>query len=134
MAINEEDRQLALAGELEALARTLAHSTRNVPNPQDSYALIGELRSTVGHLTQVLKQLGSWHKNAVEGKHYAGIDAEGYFTPGIEITDERRAQFVQFDVGVSLETAAAELWIAESTLGQAHTASGAVRWYGTPQG
>lgn len=43
MAVNEEDRQLAIAGELEAVARMLAHSTRTVPNPPDAYGLFGKM-------------------------------------------------------------------------------------------
>ena len=31
----------------EELARTLAHSTRDVPHPRDSYRLLGELGATI---------------------------------------------------------------------------------------
>lgn len=33
MTINEQDRQAQIAAEAEALTRTLAHSTREVPKP-----------------------------------------------------------------------------------------------------
>lgn len=46
MAINEEQRQLEIAAEVEELARTLAHSTRDVPNPRDSYRLLGRVGSS----------------------------------------------------------------------------------------
>jgi hypothetical protein len=43
MAINEETRQLEIAREVESLTRTLAHSTRTIPNPSESYNLLAEL-------------------------------------------------------------------------------------------
>lgn len=61
MAINEQARQLVVAGELEATARTLAHSTRAVPKPFESYRLLGDLSATADHLAQVLAQLTTWH-------------------------------------------------------------------------
>ena len=42
MAINKQERQLEVAREAEELLRTLAHSTRDVPHPFESYALLGE--------------------------------------------------------------------------------------------
>lgn len=60
MAINEEQRQLEIAAEAEELARTLAHSTRDVPHPRDSYRLLGELGATIDHLAQVIDQGGSF--------------------------------------------------------------------------
>lgn len=50
MTVNEEHRQVAIAAELEATARTLAHSTTTVPNPPDAYGLLGELSATLDHL------------------------------------------------------------------------------------
>lgn len=70
MAINEETRQLDIAGELEATARTLAHSTRAVPKPSDSYRLLGELSATADHLAQ----LATWHAATQDGTHYDGED------------------------------------------------------------
>ena len=60
MAINEEQRQLEIAAEVEELARALAHSTRDVPHPRDSYrqrcnALLSEVRFELmkrGHVAQ----------------------------------------------------------------------------------
>ena len=47
MPNNEERWQVQVAKDLEALARTLAHSTRDVPTPFDSYTLLGELTATI---------------------------------------------------------------------------------------
>src|SRR5690606_39287110 len=58
MVTNEEAGQVRIAGELEERARMLAHSTRSVPVPSDSYFLLGELRATVDDLEQVCRQLG----------------------------------------------------------------------------
>ncbi len=52
MAINEETRQLEIAREVEELTRTLAHSTRTVPHPNESYNLIAELGLIVDHVQQ----------------------------------------------------------------------------------
>lgn len=64
MVTNEEAGQVRIAGELEERARMLAHSTRSVPVPSDSYFLLGELRATVDDLEQVCRQLGAWHAPA----------------------------------------------------------------------
>jgi len=78
MAINEETRQLEIAREVEALTRTLAHSTRTVPNPSESYNLLAELWLTVDHLQQVSQQLAQWHQGVIDGTHYNGLDGEKY--------------------------------------------------------
>ena len=77
MAINEEQRQLEIAAEVEELARALAHSTRDVPHPRDSYRLLGELGATIDHLAQVIDQLGKWHSRTEDGTHYDGEDGDG---------------------------------------------------------
>ena len=64
MAMNEEHRQVEVAEETAAKARTLAHSTRNVPIPLDSYQLLAELVDTLSSLEQVCRQLGAWHTRA----------------------------------------------------------------------
>ena len=57
MAENEQHRQVEVARELSAQARILAHSTRDVPAPFDSYTLLAELVATADDLEQVCKQL-----------------------------------------------------------------------------
>ncbi|MEE6289279.1 hypothetical protein V2J52_16620 [Georgenia sp. MJ173] len=117
MAINEEGRQVAIAAEIEEAARTLAHSTRDVPVPADSYKLLGELRATVDSLEQVCRQLGAWHSGVVDGVHYAGEDDRGDGATGT------------VTAAAELEAAAAALDAASSALGRAHAANGVVRWY-----
>lgn len=121
MAINEEHRQVEVASELEELARTLAHSTRNVPVPSDSYRLLGELRATVDDLEQVCRQLGGWHGRVVDGTHYAGEDDRGDGATGT------------ITAAAELEVAAAALSRASTALGAAHFANGVVRWFDTAE-
>jgi len=77
MAINEVNRQLEVAREAEELLRTLAHSTRDVPHPFESYALLGELTAAADHMEQVCRQLAAWHERVVDGTHYNGEDERG---------------------------------------------------------
>jgi len=77
MAVNDRHRQVGIAVELDEAARTLAHSTRDVPNPIDSYRLLAELGPTVDHLQQVVRQLSDWHRRVVEGREYLGEDETG---------------------------------------------------------
>lgn len=117
MAINEEGRQTEVAAELSEAARTLAHSTRNVPNSADSYALIGELSATMQSIRQVAEQLRQWHANAVDGAQYDGDDGSG---------DGRAGEHTQ----THLRNAADLLWNAAVELDQAHAENGRIRWIG----
>ena len=72
MAINEQERQLEVAREAEELLRTLAHSTRNVPNPCDSYSMLGELGAINYHVAQVCDQLASWHSRVEDDNRSDG--------------------------------------------------------------
>lgn len=115
MAVNEESRQLEIAAEIEELSRTLVHSTRDVPSPRDSYALLGELVATVDHLEQVAGQLAAWHARTEDGTHYDGEDGDG--TGGAVAAAER------------LKAAQALLSEASAAISQAHSLNGVVRWY-----
>lgn len=119
MAINEEQRQLEIAAEVEELARALAHSTCEVPHPRDSYRLLGELGATIDHLAQVIDHLGKWHSRTEDGTHYDGEDGDG--------TGSARA------AADELTTAAKKLRLASSHVHRAHGHNGVVRWYQEPQ-
>ncbi len=121
MTANEEYRQLEIARELLTTARTLAHSTRNVPTPATSYPLLGELVATVDALEQVCRQLGAWHRQVVDGKHYDGEDGTGDDSTGTVAAAAR------------LEQAATTLDAASVELRDAHAANGVVRWIGEPE-
>lgn len=114
MAINEERRQRAVAAELEAAARTLAHSTRAVPNPADSYELLGELGATADHLAQVLAQLASWHDAAQDGTTYNGEDGGRTGSPQAAAAE--------------LHAAARAVTEASQHISRAHAHNAVVRW------
>lgn len=117
MAMNEEGRQTEVAAELSEAARTLAHSTRNVPNSADSYALLADLSDTIRSLRQVADQLGMWHANAVEGAQFDGEDGRG---------DGRACEHVE----MHLHNASKLLRNAGTELDLAHAANGRIRWIG----
>lgn len=116
MATNEEERQVEVATETEELTRTLAHSTRDVPHPRDSYRLLGELSATIDHLAQVIDQLGKWHSRTEHGTHHDG-DGTGSASAAAD----------------ELTTAANMLRLASSHVHRAHSHNGVVRWYQEPQ-
>lgn len=115
MAVNEDHRQTQIAHEVEESAHTLAHSTRDVPTPSDSYALLGELGLTVDHLEQVCRQLSRWHAAAQDPQHFKGEDERGDGTGTTTAAAE-------------LEAASTALATASTALMRAHAANGAVRW------
>lgn len=117
MTVNEQHRQVEVARDLEALAKTLAHSTRDVPAPFDSYTLLGELTATVDNLEHVCRQLAVWHARVVDGTHYQGEDERGDGATGT------------VTAAAELERAAAALDTASAALRAAHSANGVVRWY-----
>lgn len=117
MAVNEEQRQRTVAVQLAEVARTLAHSTRDVPVPSESYSMLGELAVTLGDLEQVCRQLAAWHGRVIDGVHYEGEDSRGDGATGT------------VTAAAELERAATALADAESALRQAHSANGVVRWF-----
>lgn len=119
MAINEQERQLEVARDAEELLRTLAHSTRDVPNPRDSYSMLGELGAIIDHVAQVCEQLASWHGRVEDGKHYEGEDGGS--------TGSARA------AADELTTAASALRLTSNHVNRAHSLNAVVRWYPEPQ-
>lgn len=122
MTINDEHRQLDLVREAEEALRTLAHSTRNVPQAQESYALLGVLADLIHHTSQVCDQLAGWHNRAVPGKHYTG---------------ETNGHVVDSSIAVAgdLSLATKALRAASSHVHQAHQRSSLISWHdATPGG
>lgn len=117
MAVNEEHHQVEVARDLSSQARTIAHSTRGVPAPFDSYTLVGELVATVDDLEQVCQQLGAGHSRVVDGEHYAGEDNRGDGATGT------------VTAAAELQRAAAALGTAFEALQAAQSANGVVRWF-----
>lgn len=120
MAVNEEQRQVAIAAELSEAARALAHSTRQIPRPSDSYALLGELAAAQRSLAQVYEQLATWHSEVQHGVHHDGEDPSGgsYGAGGATVR-----------VGSLLGEAAQRAGLAEDSLREAHSVNGVIRWF-----
>lgn len=117
MAINEQHRQLEIARQLEETARTLAHSSRIVPNPAETYDLIAELRSTISSLGQVARQLARWTANTTDSIHYQGHEESSDTTnPVIESAK-------------ALKLAATALDATYTYLDHAQGENGRIRWY-----
>lgn len=121
MSVNEEGRQTEIADELSEVARRLAHSTRTVPRPSDSYELLASLRSAQESLAQVYAQLAAWHGAVVEGTHYNGEDAHSI--PGAPAVGAHGHVTSLLRMAVASATEAAEL------VTEAHSANGVVRWF-----
>ena len=121
MATNEEGRQTEIANELVEIAQTLAHSTRAVPRPSDSYELLASLSAAQESLAQVYKQLAAWHEAAVDGKHYTGED--DHSIPGAPAVGTHGHTTSLLTMAAASATEAAEL------VNEAHSANGVVRWF-----
>lgn len=116
MTVNQEARQAAIAADVEQAARILAHSTRSVPKPWQSYSMLGELHEITSHLSQVARQLASWHGRVTDGVEYQGEDERGDGATGT------------VSAAANLEDAAAALDAATTALMKAHSANGVIRW------
>lgn len=115
MAIAEPNRQVEIADQLSAQARTLSVSTREFPHGSHTYQLLGDLSVTVSALGQVCSQLGAFHAGAQEGVEYAGEDDGGSGQSARE-------------AAVKLAEAHEALAAASKALGQAHAANSHIRW------
>ncbi|WP_051973722.1 hypothetical protein [Cryobacterium sp. MLB-32] len=99
-------------------AQHLAHRTRVLDRPSDSYDLLGCLTGTQRLLSQVYGQLARWHGQVIDGVHHNGED--GYSpTPGDGVA---RAE-------VALHAAAQSAVRTEDALMLAYTANGVVCWF-----
>ena len=121
MSVNEEGRQREIADELAEVARTLAHSTRTVPHPSDSYELLASLRSAQDSLTQVYTQLAAWHGAAVDGTHYNGEDGHGI--PGLPAAGTFGQATALLNMAADSAAKAADL------VDKAQSANAVVRWF-----
>ena len=113
--MNDGSRQMEAADQVEVAARRLAHSTRRVPYPPDSYALLGVLGSTATSLSHVAQQLAHWHDEVVKGVEHFGEDKS---------SDGRGA----ITAAQKLRQASVALARAAEKFAEAHSANGVVRW------
>ncbi|KQO98480.1 hypothetical protein [Leifsonia sp. Leaf264] len=117
MVVNEEGRQVKLAEILSVTAQSVAHSTRNVPSPPDSYILLGELSAAQHSIAQVLAQLADWHHTLAARGVTTGEDR----VPGTDTPADMAAW-------QALGLAARDARNAAAAIDQAHVANGAIRF------
>jgi hypothetical protein len=77
MTDERKSNQVRAAERVEEVARELAASTRDIPKPSDSTALLESLKRSQETLDQVYRQLAEWHGAALEGVHHGGEKKEG---------------------------------------------------------
>lgn len=66
------------ADEAQAALHALAHSTRSIDNPRQSYSVLGSLTSGLASMSQVLHQVASFHDGSADaGAGLAGDSRSG---------------------------------------------------------
>jgi hypothetical protein len=121
MSDNEHGRQAEIADQLAEVARALAHATRAIPRPSDSYELLGALVDAQAALGQVYAQLEAWHGAAQDGRQYDGENERGI--PG------QPAAGAGGSAAVSLRAATAHAMATANLVLKAYNANGVVRWF-----
>lgn len=103
------------AAELSAAARGLAHASRDFTDPADSYAVLGELQSTLISLQQSLRQIAVLHTQNV---NRASTDD----------ADPAAGRGHAFAAAAWLESAARDIDQATDQLMAAFEANGQIAW------
>lgn len=103
------------AGRLSEAARELAHTTRGLDRPSDSYIVLGNLTSGTRSMQQSIQQLAQWHRTTQPDVHYSGGHDES--TTGV------------LAAATALEEAMELAEELEKALSRAHNANGAIRWF-----
>ena len=103
------------AGEAAEALRGLAHASRNITNPSDSYRVLGSLSTALASLQQSLDQLADWHDRNAER---AATD-EG---------DHRAGRHEAVSAGVCLRDAADRVRQAHRSLNEAFSHNGRIAW------
>lgn len=96
-------------------ARQLAHGTRDLESPSDSYVILGNLVDSQRSIEQVLRQLAEWHRGTAAGRHYRASHSESTLGIMTAVTD--------------LDLAAQQADGLQEKLSRAHGASGVVRGF-----
>ncbi|MDQ0241445.1 hypothetical protein [Arthrobacter bambusae] len=103
------------ATRLADAARDLAHATRVLNTPSDSYSVMGRLVDTQRSIQQVLEQLAEWHRSTSAGRHFS----EGH--------DESTLGIIT--AIAELDLAAQQADGLQETISRAHGGSSVVRWF-----
>ena len=118
MDIHAESPHLIVADRLQQAARDLAHITRTLQYPSDSYELLGQLVATQRVLGQIFTQLADWHASAQDGIHFNGEDGRGAGQAAGVIRAE-----------LALREAAELADKTDDAVMLALTANGVIRWF-----
>lgn len=118
MVKNQDSSQVRVIGKLEAVARDVAESTREILRPSDSYVILGRLADAQRTMADVYRQLAAWHAQVEHGVHHGG-EHEGSVlgSPG----------WVRAEL--ALQEAARDAEAAADALKRAESANGVARWY-----
>jgi hypothetical protein len=106
----------AAADQASAALRTLAHTTRTLDQPADTYPIVGDLLAATTYLQQVLDQLANTH---LRHRDSAGTDA------GDRLTGRELALYA----GDELRHAARSVRQAQVALDAASIHSGRIAWH-----
>lgn len=107
------------AAELSEAARGLAHASRQFTDPADSYAVLGELQSTLISLHQSLLQIAALHTRNID-------------RASTDDADPAAGRNYAFAAAGWLETAARDLDQATDQLMTAFAANGHIAWQPVP--
>jgi hypothetical protein len=95
--------------------RGVAHATRNITNPSDTYLVLGSLSTAMASLQQSLDQLADWHDRNVD---CAATD-DG---------DQRAGRYEATMTAVDLRDAADSVQQAHRSLNAAFSHNGRIAW------
>jgi hypothetical protein len=113
--VTETDDPRRSAQRMAEATGQLAHSTRSLSRPSDSYVILGELLETQRAIEQTLRQLAEWHRTTSAGVHYA----EGH---------EESALGIMTSVA-ELDLAAQQAEGLLETLARAYGGNSVVHWF-----
>ena len=107
------------AGKAAEALRGLAHATRTIPDPSDSYRVLGSLSTALASLQQSLDQLADWHDRNAD--HATNDDG-----------DHRAGRYEAAIAGAHLRDAADSIQQAHRSLNAAFSHNGRIAWRPAP--
>jgi hypothetical protein len=96
-------------------ASQLAHSTRHLDRPSDSYVVLGQILEAQRSIAQTLHQLAEWHRTTAPGLHYAEDHEESALGIMTSVAE--------------LDLAAQQAEGLQETLARAYGGNSVVQWF-----
>lgn len=103
------------ADEVQTALRALAHATRSIDDPRQTYSVLGSLTSAVASLSQSLHQLASFHD---------GVAKKGVWAAG----DSRAGRAATYQVSWELHRAGEILHQVSESIASAHNAEARITY------